>query len=200
MSILTTSKQNPWPLHRFTVDEYHRMIQSGILTENHDVELLEGWICQKLGPNPPHDCSLGKTTRVLNRVLPPQWIVRGQSAITTADSEPEPDIAVVPGPDDVYSTRHPLPTEIGMLVEISDSSLSYDRDVKGPVYAGANIGYYWIINLVDRQIEVYTDPTGPASAPQYRKRQDFRGSDVVPLILAGQQVAAIPVNDLLPPP
>ena len=190
----------PFPVRRFTVDQYHCMIQAGILTEDDDVELLEGWICEKMGRNPPHDCSLGKTTRVLNRLLPAPWIVRGQSAITTDDSEPEPDIAVVSGPDDLFFDHHPTPAEIGLLIEVAEASLQHDRNDKGPVYAAASIGGYWIINLVDRQVEVYTDPTGPALNPHYRQRKDYRPGDQVTLMIAGQNCGGIVVDDLLPPP
>jgi Uma2 family endonuclease len=176
------------------------MTEFGILSENDDVELLEGWITQKMARNPPHDCAVGKSARLLTRVLPLPWIVRVQSAITTPDSEPEPDIAAVPGPDDAYATRHPLASEVGLLIEVADSSLGHDRDEKGRLYARAAIPHYWIINLQDRWVEVYSDPTGPDPSPHYRLRHDFRPGDVLPVILSGQTIADIAVNDLLPVP
>ncbi|MFL5342492.1 MAG: Uma2 family endonuclease [Gemmataceae bacterium] len=190
----------PFPVRRFTVDEYHRMIQAGILTENDPVELLDGWITPKMPQNVPHQLSIELVPEVLRSVLPIGWRVRAQLPITTADSEPEPDFAVVRGPILRHQLAAPTPADIGVLIEAADSTLGHDRNVKGPLYARANIGCYWIINLVDRQVEVYTDPAGPVATPHYRQRRDFRPGDVVPLVLAGQQVAAIPVNDLLPPP
>ena len=87
----------PEPVRRFTVDEYHRMIQLGILKEGDPVELLEGWIVAKMARNPPHDVVVGLVQAALSAVLPSTWICRGQSAVTTSDSEPEPDVAVVAG-------------------------------------------------------------------------------------------------------
>src|SRR5438552_1580477 len=158
-------------MQRFTVDEYHRMIDGGILTEEDRVELLEGWIVAKMPQTPMHNSVLDRSYEILRNVLPVGWRVRVQSAITTPDSEPEPDLAVVEGPANRYRTRHPGPADIAALVEVSDSTLTHDRGPKGQLYARANIGVYWIINLVDMQVEVYTDPTGPDASPRYRQRQ-----------------------------
>src|SRR5438128_3370052 len=97
----------PFPVRRFTVDEYHRMIQAGVLTENDRVELLEGWIVPKMPHNPPHDGTISLVLRRLCTSLPDDWIVRAQSAITLPDSETEPDLAVVRGPESRYLSRHP---------------------------------------------------------------------------------------------
>src|SRR5262245_21493018 len=190
----------PFPIQPFTVDQYHQMIAAGLFHEDDRVELLEGWVTPKMPRNPPHDATIGKASCGLARVLPADRIVRVQSAITTTDSEPEPDLAVVPGPHDRYAQCHPGPADIDLLVEVADASLTRDRVEKGRIYARANIGNYWIINLPDRQVEVYTDPTGPGGAPAYRKRQDFRAGQSVPLAIVGQPIGSVAVNDLLPPP
>ena len=186
----------PFPVRRFTVDEYHRMIQTGILTEDDRVELLEGWIVPKMPHNPPHASVLDQSQETLRNVLPPGWRLRIQSAITTPDSEPEPDIAVVQGPANRYRTRHPEPLDIGMLAEVSDSTLANDRGLKAQLYARAGIAVYWIINLVDNQVEVYTDPTGPDPSPHYRQRQDYRAGDTIALTVGGVPLA-VTVADLL---
>ena len=186
----------PFPVRRFTVDEYHRMIQTGILTEDDRVELLEGWIVPKMPHNPPHDSVLDQSQETLRNVLPPGWRLRIQSAITTPDSEPEPDIAVVQGPANRYRTRHPEPLDIGMLAEVSDSTLANDRGLKAQLYARAGIAVYWIINLVDNQVEVYTDPTGPDPSPHYRQRRDYRAGDTIALTVGGVPLA-VTVADLL---
>ena len=85
-----------------------------------------------------------------------------------------------------------------MLVEVAESSLDHDRTVKGRAYSRVAISVYWIINLCDRQVEVYTDPTGPAPRPAYRARRDYGEADAVPLVLDGHEIARIPVRDLLP--
>jgi Uma2 family endonuclease len=186
------------PLRWFTVAEYHQLIQIGLLTEDDHVELLEGWIVHKMARNPPHDTSLRRTQNQIERLLPIGWDWRMQFAITTPDSEPEPDLAIVRGDVDTYAKRHPGPQDIGTLIEVADSTLSLDRGDKARLYARAGIVIYWIVNLVDRQVEVYTEPTGPTATPQYRQRQDYTVADAVPFILDGQQVALIPVQDLLP--
>ena len=186
-----------FPLRRFSVDEYHRMIWAGIFTEDDPIELLEGWIVQKLPHNPTHDAVIDLAREVIQGRLPAGWRVRVQSAITTGDSEPEPDLAVVPGPASRYLDHHPGPQEIAALIEVSDSTLAGDRQDKGRLYARAAIGCYWIINLVDRRVEVYTDPSGPAADPGYRSRRDFGLADAVPLVIAGRDVGPILVRELL---
>jgi len=95
-------------------------------------------------------------------------------------------------------TRHPGPQDIALLVEVSNTTLPRDRTVKARVYARAGVAVYWIINLVDRQIEVYSEPTGPAPQPAYGRRTDYRPGQAVPLVIGGTQVGQIAVNELLP--
>ncbi len=118
--------------------------------------------------------------------------------MTTADSEPEPDIVVARGDERTYLARHPGPADIGILIEVAESSLDQDRNEKSRLYARAGVAVYWIINLVDSQIEVGTDPTGPTAAPAYTIRQIFRGEDLVPIVIDGVEVARVAARDLLP--
>ena len=187
----------PFPVRRFTVDEYHRMAQAGVLTENDPVELLEGWIVAKLPHKPSHDATIDQTDEILRGRLPTGWRIRIQSAITTDDSEPVPDLAVVLGPANRYAANHPGPQDIAWLIEVADSSLAHDRDVKGRLYARAGIAAYWIINLVDLQVEVYSEPSGPTVNPGYRQHRTYRAGEVVPLVMGSQSVAVIAVRDLL---
>src|SRR5215831_15286794 len=92
-SVVNPYPMSPYPVRRFTVGEYHRMIQAGILTEDDPVELLEGWIVPKMPHTPPHDRTIQMGNKRTGRRLPPGWDIRVQSAISTADSEPEPDLA-----------------------------------------------------------------------------------------------------------
>jgi Uma2 family endonuclease len=173
------------------------MIQLGILEEHDRVQLLEGWIVEKMTHNPPHDTAVDLAHAVISVVLPDGWRVRVQSAITTRDSEPEPDIAVVRGLARRYARAHPGPRDIGMLVEVADASLQDDRTVQARIYARARLPVYWSINLIDRCVEVYSKPKG-GRAPCYGTRQDYFPSDSIPLILEGKEVALIAVDDLLP--
>lgn len=187
------------PMRPFTVDEYHRLIETGILTDEDAVELLEGWIALKMPRNPPHDAVL---SRLLNRILGPRlpggWFCRGQSAMSTADSAPEPDVAVVRGDEFDYLNRHPTAADMALVVEVADTTLARDRGLKARIYARAGVPVYWIVNLGDAVVEAYTDPTGPAGEPAYRRRQDFAAADVLPLLLEGREVGTIPVRELLP--
>jgi Putative restriction endonuclease len=200
MSILTGNPflPPPFPIHRFTVDEYHQMIQKGILQEDDPVELLDGWIVPKMPRNPPHDATINKVQGVLWTILPSGWQLRIQSAITTDSSEPEPDFVIVPGPPERYLSNHPRPQDIAVIVEVADSSLAHDREEKGKLYAQARIPIYWIINLVNRQVEVYSRPSGPDPSPGYRRREDYLISDAVPLALAEKEVGLVAVKSLLP--
>ena len=207
MSIQTTAPQgnfdvphraNQAGFRRFSVDEYHEMIKYGILTEDDNIELLDGYLVHKVSRNPPHDAALQLLQAVVGPCLPAGWCLRAQSAVTLATSEPEPDGAVVRGNTRTYVSRHPTSFDVGMIAEIADSSLDSDRLDKGPLYAAANIPYYWIINLVDRLIEVYTLPSGQTASPAYAQRPDYRTGDEVALILDGIEVARIPVQELLP--
>ncbi len=199
-----TTQAVPLPLmglkagfRRFTVDEYHRLTEIGVLTEDDNLELIEGWLIHKMPHNPPHDGTLHQVLDELTVRLPAGWKIRIQSAITLPDSEPEPDLAVVRIDPDRYRTRHPNPADIGLIVEVSDSTLDGDRIDKGRVYARAGIPTYWIVNIPDRQVEVYTSPSGPAATPAYGRRQDYRAGDQLPFVLDGAVVAALAVQDLL---
>jgi Uma2 family endonuclease len=180
------------PVRRFTVAEYHQMIEADILGEDDNVELLEGWIIPKMSRKPAHDGVLGILDDTVRSRLPANWKVRIQSAITTADSEPEPDLAVVRGPLSRYMSQHPRPEDIGLVVEVADTSLDKDRDDKGPIYAAAGLPYYWIVNIVEQTVEVYSDP----AAGEYRSRTDYALGQAFPLILDGQQLGTILVRDI----
>jgi Uma2 family endonuclease len=183
---------------RFSVVEYHRLIASGVLTADDNVELLDGYLVHKISRTPPHDSALQLLLAAFPPRLPGGWTLRVQSAVTLSASEPEPDGAVVRGGPRTYAGRHPGPADCGLIIEVADSTLAADRADKGALYGEAGIPQYWLINLVDRQVEVYTLPSGPGLTPGYASRQDYRPGSAVSLILAGAQVAMIPVADLLP--
>jgi Uma2 family endonuclease len=185
-------------LYRFSIKQYRQMIARGILSEDEPVELLAGWIVTKMPRNPPHDSTVFRTQKALNDVLTDEWICRCQSGTTTDDSQPEPDLAVVRGPEDRYDTRHPAAADAGMFIEASDSTLVRDREFKGSVYAAARIPVYWIVNIPERHVEVHTNPSGPAEEPAYADRRDYGPDDELPVILDGREIARLRVRDLLP--
>src|SRR5262245_40656353 len=185
------------PPYHFTVGQYHRMIDAGILTEDDRVELLEGVVVPKMPHTPPHDGTILLVQTQLLKVLPATHVLRVQSAVTLADSEPEPDLVVAEGPARRYLEDHPGPRDVALVVEVAASSLDHDRGIKQRVYARARIPIYWIVNLLDGQVEVYTGPKAGKS-PSYRQRQDFGGKDAVPLVIGKQEIGRVAVRDLLP--
>jgi Uma2 family endonuclease len=150
-----------------------------------------------MGHNPPHDVVVKLVSALLDRALPDRWHTRVQSAITTADSEPLPDIAVVAGAVRDYVTRHPGPDDVALVIEVSDSSLDRDRSEKAPLYARAGIPTYWIVNIPDGILEVYTDPASKGVVG-YRKTERFDIATSAPLIIAGQTLATLPIKEMLP--
>ncbi|MCI0459439.1 MAG: Uma2 family endonuclease [Gemmataceae bacterium] len=183
---------------RFSVARYQRMVECGILTADDKVELLENYVVLKMPRNPRHDSTIQRMLRPLLRVVPAGWDVRIQSAIALADSQPEPDFAFVRGSAADYENRHPGAGDVALVIEVADSSLLRDQRDKTRIYARGGIPGYWIVNLVDRRIEVYTQPSGPTAVPSYQSFQTYQPGDAIPLILDGNPVAALPVSDLLP--
>ncbi|MDB5319245.1 MAG: hypothetical protein JWN40_876 [Phycisphaerales bacterium] len=174
------------------------MILAGILKEDDPVELLEGWIVYKVTHNPLHDATVDQVQEAIRNRISKDWRIRVQSAITTSDSEPEPDVVVAQGPATRYAKRHPGPADIALLIEVADSSLDRDRNEKAPLYARAGIALYWIVNLQESLVEVYSDPAGPTLAPKYQKLERFGINDSVSLTIGGQIIAPIPVTEILP--
>jgi Uma2 family endonuclease len=183
---------------RFSVERYQRMIETGILTPADKVELLENYVVVKMPRNPLHDSVIQLMLRPLLRAIPAGWDLRVQSAVALPDSQPEPDFAVVRGSARDYRSRQPAAADTALVVEVADSSLPRDQRDKTRIYARGGIPCYWIINLVDLRVEVYTNPSGPTTVPAYGTFQTFQHGDAVPLILDGVTVASVPVGDLLP--
>jgi Uma2 family endonuclease len=183
---------------RLTVDQYHAMIREAILTDDDPIELLEGWLVVKMSKNPRHRVATRLLRLALERILPAGWYAEAQEPITTPDSEPEPDVAVIRGDTRDYLDRHPGPADLALVVEVADTTLERDRTTKKRLYARAGIAVYWILNLVDNQLEVYSDPSGPADEPDYARRQDYAPGDEVAFILDGVEAGRLRVEDLLP--
>jgi Uma2 family endonuclease len=183
-------------MRQFSVDEFHRMIEAGILGEEDRVELLEGWLVAKMVHNPQHDSTIDMVHEAIQKRVSASWRIRIQSAITTVDSEPEPDIAVASGPATRYASAHPGAADIGLIVEVSDSTLRLDQGLKLRLYARAGITTYWIVNLPDRRVEVYSDPTGAVANPAYRDREIVAGAKTVALPAVLQPTSEIPLSEI----
>lgn len=200
----TTTADPPVPgflsmatFHRLTVDQYHQMIANGILGEEDPVELLEGYLVTKMPRSPEHDFALRVLEKRLHRLVPDTFTVSSQCAATLMESEPEPDFTVARGDESLYRHRHPAPADTALVIEVSASSLLRDRTDKARIYARADIPVYWVVNVVDKVIEVSTQPSGPTQSPAYGKRDDYSVGTVVPVVLDGQTIGTIAVADAM---
>ncbi len=180
---------------RFSVDEYDRMIEAGILQEDEHVELLQGEIVCMAPIGIPHANVVSFLLNWFARRLPETFHVRAQDPIRIPPSaEPEPDLAIVHGPIGTYSAAHPGPAEVLLLIEVADTSLSHDRDVKGPLYAGAGIPDYWLFDLAGEQILVHREP----KRGRYTKIDAVRRGDTLAPLAFPDLV--VPLDELLGPP
>jgi Uma2 family endonuclease len=182
-------------LYRLTVAQYDQMIRDGTIGENERVELIEGLLVTKMGKNPPHIVAGKIGLEAFTRLVPPGWHVAKEDPVVVSNwSKPEPDLAVVRGRARDYLDRDVAAADVAMVVEIAESSLSADRSEMTKVYASAGIPVYWIVSLVDRQVEVYTE----VSLDGYQTRQDFTPGQDVPVAIEGREVGRIPVAEIVP--
>ena len=183
---------------RFSRAEYERLIDLGMFQPGEEIELIDGQLLVAEPQGAAHYTAIVKTARALVTAFGPGWYVRTEGPIgLDDDSEPEPDVAVVPGHPDDYSLAHP--SRPVLTVEVAESSLAADRQRKGSLYARAGLADYWVLNLVDRVLEVYREPAPDAAAPfgwRYSSPEMFDTSArVTPLAAPG---SSIPVSLLLP--
>ncbi|MBI3463130.1 MAG: Uma2 family endonuclease [Planctomycetes bacterium] len=188
-----------------TVDQFHRMIDTGILRDGEPVELIDGVLVRKdcravgestMAHSPRHALVVSRLQRLNPRIEPHVCHVRYQLPVTLSDvQEPEPDAAVVRGELEAYAVHHPEPTEIIAAIEVAESSLEYDRRTKQRIYATAGIPLYWIVNLPESQIEVYEMPV-PAEG-RYARRTDYRPGQSVRLRLSPTVEIDVAVSEVL---
>jgi Uma2 family endonuclease len=203
--MITSTKAKKFPgfmeyttFRTFTLDEYHKMIKTGVLSDGEPYELLEGYLLKKMCRGELHDAAIQALLKRFFRLLPEGWDLRAQSAVTLTDgSEPEPDFAFVRGDETQYRDHHPGASEIGLVVEVSHTSLDIDRIAKKRIYARAGIPIYWVVNLVDRAIEVYSIPSGPSELPDYATQNDYSVGASAPVVLDGITAGIIGVAEVL---
>ena len=170
----------------FTAVEYHRLYEVGVLTEDDHVELIDGEIIKMFAIGPRHTACVDKLAELLRDRINKAAIVRVQNPVQLNEySEPEPDIALLVRRDDFYSAGHPSPKDVLVAIEVADSSLASDRELKLPAYARAGIPEVWLVDLVNSRVEIHTQPAEAIY-------QEVR------LVLRGQQIIskAIPQLDL----
>ena len=145
--------------HRFTRRQYHRMAETGVLESGARVELLNGQIIDMSPIGPFHGGVVKRLIRLFSNLSRGRWLMSAQDPTELDDySEPQPDIMLLKPSADDYTTRHPEPADIFLLIEVSDSSLDRDRGEKLEAYARAGISEVWIVNLCDERVEVYREP------------------------------------------
>jgi len=179
---------------KFTVEEYYRMAEVGVLQPDERVELICGEIVLMAPIGPQHNSGVIRLTEAFVALFRGLFVVMPQGSIRLSQySEPEPDIALLKIRADYYAESLPTPEDLVIAIEVSDTTLAYDRDVKVVLYAQANIPEAWIMNLVEDCIEVFTEPgtEGYAQHAVYR-----RGDCISPAALPDVELA---VEDLLPP-
>ena len=185
-------------LHRFTPEQYFRMIRLGIITEDDGCELLEGVIVAKRARNPEHVGVARLLFAALSAVVPEGWHVAKGDPFRTGDSVPEPDVFVLRGTIRDYMRKTPEPSDLALVVEVANTTLARDRGRKRRIYARAGIASYWLENLRENRLELYTEPSGPVPKPSYRSVQTFGLDDSVPVVIAGREVGRILVRDIFP--
>ena len=176
----------------FTVEEYHRMAQAKILGEDDRVELIEGEIINMTPIGSRHAGTVNRINHLFSRHLRGRAMISVQNPIRLGEhSEPQPDISLLKPKDDFYASSHPGPEDVLLLVEVSETSAEYDREVKLPLYARFGIPEVWLVDLEGKAIEVYRDP----SSEGYREVQTLGYNALLsPNLLPDLE---IPVRDIL---
>ena len=176
---------------RFTVAEYARMVTAGILSEDDRVELIDGEVCVMSPIGPLHAAMVDRLTRLLVLQCAQEAIARVQSSIQLNDyTEPQPDFAVLQPRDDFYAHAHPLAADVLLVIEVADTSITYDREEKLPRYALSGIPEVWLIDLNQQVVEQYTQPRNG----KYRTKLTLERGDT----LSAQSVSGLrlAVDDL----
>jgi Uma2 family endonuclease len=175
-----------------TIDEFEKYEESC----GERVELVDGHIVGRSEMGPDHVLAMGLLKEALEPLLPKDRFIREDKPVRIPEfNQPFPDLAVVRGNLRVYATHHPGPEDVSVIIEISDTTLHKDRNEKLPNYARSGIPVYWIVNLPDRQVELYTAPT----ADRYDSKTVFKAGQSFPVVIDGVEVGQIAVADILPP-
>lgn len=184
----------PFTLRKWTVKEYHKLGEMGFFHPEERVELIAGNIIKMSAKGTAHTSALGRTDRLFQDLFNNLAWVRVQDPIALDDnSEPEPDIAVVRIDPFDYATHHPTPSEVYLIIEVADSSLAYDREIKAKIYARSGIADYWVLNVSDRQLHVFREPA--ESGYQSEVILDERAT-ISPLQFPAFNIA---IGEMLPP-
>jgi hypothetical protein len=185
------------PVLPLSVEMYHALVASGHLQSGDPIELLEGFLALKMGRGPRHELVRRRLFRRLMALVPAGFFVDSQGAATLIDSEPEPDVFIIRGTEEDYADRHAGPADAVVVIEVSDSSVHRDRNWKKRIYARSGVACYWVVNVVDDYVEVFTEPSGNVKKPTYGKPAVYNLGDAVPLLIDGKEIAQLLVAEIL---
>jgi Uma2 family endonuclease len=187
----------PWPLYRMSLEQYESLIATGFFTKHDDVHLINGYVVNRMAESPEHGavCDVIRRTMEVILLAVAGWHARGQNGlkIPSQVSIPRPDLAIVRGDWRDYLNRYPESRDTALVVEVSVSSLDEDRAM-ADIYAAGGVPVYWIVNVDDGQVEVYSDP-GPSG---YQSHEVLAPGHVLSVMVNGVEVGEIPVADILP--
>ena len=173
----------PWPLRRFTVSQYEQLGQLGILTPEDHVELLEGWIVEKMNHGPMHGYIVRFLSDWLHKQIPLDFLIQCQLPITTNRSQPEPDLSIIRGSHQSFRTRHPFGHECRLVIEVADSSLERDR-AKAEIYRTAGVQEYWIFDIPGQSLHRYVF----SQAGQRQEETIFSAKEIVSIIIGNTEM------------
>jgi Uma2 family endonuclease len=184
----------PSSVYRLTVSQYEAMIESGALSKRDKIHLINGVLVAKMTDKPRHATAYSAAIAKLGAILTVGWYLRPDLPIRISDvSMPEPDIVIARGTYQDYASRHPEPADIALIVEVAKSSLAEDRKMAG-IYDRAGIPVYWLMDTVNRQIEVYSQP-GPDG---YAAMEVLAPGHVLTIVLDGVEAGEIAVEHIMP--
>jgi Uma2 family endonuclease len=158
---MVTHMEGWLPRHRITVDEYYRMAEVGLLAQDARVELIEGEIIDRAPIGSRHGAAVDRLNGLLQRAVGDRATVRVQGSIRLdKSSEPQPDVALLKPRTDFYAAQHPTALDTLLIIEVSDTTFRYDRQVKVPLYARHGVPEVWIVDLKDRRVHFFRAPAG----------------------------------------
>src|SRR6266853_4546096 len=170
--------------HRFTVQDYHRMAETGVLRPDARVELLDGQIIDMSPIGPSHGGVVKRLNDYFSRLAQGRWLMAVQDPLRLdPQSEPEPDLMLLKRAPDFYTSRHPVPEDVFLLIEVADTTLEFDREEKLPAYGRAGVAEVWIVNLSEQTIEVYREP-------------HFAGYTATKVLCAGERACPLAFPDV----
>jgi Uma2 family endonuclease len=170
------------------------LVETGVL-DGQPIELINGLLVRKMGKRPPHVYACEAMRDELLPLIPQGWRLAVEAPIRIPEfDEPEPDLAIVRGTRDQYADHHPGPADIGLLIEVADTTLDRDRGEKQLAYARGGVPTYWIVNPIDRQLEIYTGPTSSG----YRRRELLVPNEQVSVVIRRKAIGRIAVSAIMP--